>query len=803
VEFDATGRLKLDPHSFGAGVTITNNQYVVDQNFAPTWTGIHTFNAGAIFGADTVFNAVMTVNAGMDFEYTPVSDHEIALHMHVHASGFGDTHAMHVLYDTGAMAALSEANVWEVEVDPTAAAGGTINALAVSSLTLGSLSALNALKTGPGVSVIHQETGTFVTSDKAWKFNSNSSVYTDITATPSSIFDHNGDIVYVGHAASTYRSIAFVLTTGANTSVLPTFQYWNGAAWTTFVPVDGTNGFIHSGLVEFSPSALTGWTPTSVNGSSQYWIRITRTKPSILTLPVQSSIQINTGTTYFWNASGDLTVNAVTIKAFGAGFVQSDSAGVLSSNFSSSPTWTGAHTFAGSGGIPVATSVTINGGNAGQILQSNFSAAAGSRNWDSFVTSGGVLTARALDDAVSVTKTWLAVARSGATISSLSFGNAADNPTYSFLGTGLTTFNGNVLITQASFPELRMQYSGAAANEKNWVTFLGATYFALSTAADATPGSEVSRFLTATRSGSALASMEFGNATDNPTSLFSGTGTKTFSGQVLASFANPDVSGFWLNASTGTNAAAMKFSNTGGNLFVGLDSSTGLRISGIGADAYAGAVWHDGNHPLVFGANNTLVATMAPGGNFSPVGVILGPAGAVGAPTYSFAGDPNTGLYSAGADQLAVSTAGTLRFVFENDGRIYGTALHNTGTVTGTTNQYIASGTYTPTLTNVTNIAASTARQGQWTRVGNVVTVSGQVDIDPTAAGAIELGISLPIASTFTTAFQLGGTGAPPLLVDRPLAIDADTVNARARARCVSGDTSNHTFTYIFSYEVL
>ena len=44
-------------------------------------------------------------------------------------------------------------------------------------------------------------------------------------------------------------------------------------------------------------------------------------------------------------------------------------------------------------------------------------------------------------------------------------------------------------------------------------------------------------------------------------------------------------------------------------------------------------------------------------------------------------------------------------------------------------------------------------------RVGDVVTVSGQFDIDPTTpAVATLLGISLPIASAFTTAYQLGGT---------------------------------------------
>jgi hypothetical protein len=72
-------------------------------------------------------------------------------------------------------------------------------------------------------------------------------------------------------------------------------------------------------------------------------------------------------------------------------------------------------------------------------------------------------------------------------------------------------------------------------------------------------------------------------------------------GQFAIRYANPDVNGMVLQATTGTNAAALNFTNTGGAFYVGLDSSTGARIGGV---AYAGAVWHEGAYPLVFGTNN-------------------------------------------------------------------------------------------------------------------------------------------------------------------------------------------------------
>jgi hypothetical protein len=46
----------------------------------------------------------------------------------------------------------------------------------------------------------------------------------------------------------------------------------------------------------------------------------------------------------------------------------------------------------------------------------------------------------------------------------------------------------------------------------------------------------------------------------------------------------------------------------------------------------------------------------------------------------------------------------------------------------------VVSGSYTPTLVNVANLDASTAYSCQYVRVGSVVIVSGQVDVDPTAA---------------------------------------------------------------------
>ena len=122
----------------------------------------------------------------------------------------------------------------------------------------------------------------------------------------------------------------------------------------------------------------------------------------------------------------------------------------------------------------------------------------------------------------------------------------------------------------------------------------------------------------------------------------------------------------------------------------------------------------------------------------------------------------------------------------------------------------VFSGTYTPSLTNTTNITASTPYQFQYTRIGNVVTVSGRVNIDPTAsATASELGISLPIASAFpasaTGVSNLAGVGSIHTTTTEVSTggILADTTNDRAQFRFVSGGTAARDYAISFTYLVV
>ncbi len=111
-----------------------------------------------------------------------------------------------------------------------------------------------------------------------------------------------------------------------------------------------------------------------------------------------------------------------------------------------------------------------------------------------------------------------------------------------------------------------------------------------------------------------------------------------------------------------------------------------------------------------------------------------------------------------------------------------------------------AASTYTPTLTNVTNLAASTAYQCQYLQIGNTILVSGKVDVDPTAAAATELGISLPVASNFGATEDCAGTGAW-LAVQQSAAILADTANDRASMQWLASDLANRSVYFSFAYQ--
>lgn len=113
-------------------------------------------------------------------------------------------------------------------------------------------------------------------------------------------------------------------------------------------------------------------------------------------------------------------------------------------------------------------------------------------------------------------------------------------------------------------------------------------------------------------------------------------------------------------------------------------------------------------------------------------------------------------------------------------------------------------GIYTPILTNVANISASSSYDCQYNQVGSVVSVSGRVDVDPTlAATSTQLGISLPIASNFASINECGGTAFASNVSGQGASMLADITNDRAQMQWVSADITNQAMYFSFVYRVI
>lgn len=113
----------------------------------------------------------------------------------------------------------------------------------------------------------------------------------------------------------------------------------------------------------------------------------------------------------------------------------------------------------------------------------------------------------------------------------------------------------------------------------------------------------------------------------------------------------------------------------------------------------------------------------------------------------------------------------------------------------------IAQGTYTPTATGVTNVDSATGTVCQYLRVGNVVTVSGYVLVNPTSASTTtRVGLSLPVASDFTSTEQCAGIAGSSYQEEGY--VTADTTEDRADLFVYAKDTSEHKVQFHFTYLV-
>lgn len=112
-------------------------------------------------------------------------------------------------------------------------------------------------------------------------------------------------------------------------------------------------------------------------------------------------------------------------------------------------------------------------------------------------------------------------------------------------------------------------------------------------------------------------------------------------------------------------------------------------------------------------------------------------------------------------------------------------------------------GTWTPTGTPGTNVAAMTPHLMNYIRVGDQVTYNGLVEIDTTATGAFTCFLTVPIASDFQSGDDASGNGTQPGAgTPNVISIREDQTNNRLQLDGYAQSTANTFYRLAGGYRI-
>jgi hypothetical protein len=282
-------------------------------------------NAGNVGINQTAATHTLDIVGDFKLTHTSTENDDHGLEIILDSAGYSDVKALDVVYTTGALAATEEDAVMLIQIDESLATGGEIFGLEILSDTIGSAT-VYGMGVGAGIGPIRQGSGTFGTIDTAFTYDDSGASFATVTSDFNSavsdvtIFAEDNDVVYIG-AAAVFEEVTFDLATVASGSgISPTFEFsLGGSSWQTFSPLDGTNGFRNTGEIIWDDADVPSWATDTVNSvSSKYWIRITRTRNSLSTAPIENLVEAAALTYYSWDKDGLITVPNVDITAAGS-----------------------------------------------------------------------------------------------------------------------------------------------------------------------------------------------------------------------------------------------------------------------------------------------------------------------------------------------------------------------------------------------------------------------------------------------------------------------------------------------------
>ncbi|KKM22752.1 hypothetical protein LCGC14_1622110, partial [marine sediment metagenome] len=239
-----------------------------------------------------------------------------ALDIAADAAGFGDFKALEIDYTTGAIGVGDDEAVIFTQIITTSSTGGEVFGYEVLATDDGSATPI-ALKAGTGVEGLRLEVGTFINPTTG----TNNTTSTDVpnmidgsAGTTTTLFVNDNDYILIGNVAA-FQEIEFIVTTPASgAGIVPTFGYSISGAhtFTTFSPVDGTNGFRQSGNISWEPEDVVSHVANS--NTSTFDIIITRTQNGLGTTPVLGFAKTAVDIEYGIDAAGNVTMNSYILE---------------------------------------------------------------------------------------------------------------------------------------------------------------------------------------------------------------------------------------------------------------------------------------------------------------------------------------------------------------------------------------------------------------------------------------------------------------------------------------------------------
>lgn len=235
-------------------------------------------------------------------------------------------------------------------------------------------------------------------------------------------------------------------------------------------------------------------------------------------------------------------------------------------------------------------------------------------------------------------------------------------------------------IFNASNQQIVLQNTSAASNQKNILLRVNTTGdLALSTATDAAPTTAVTNLLAATHTGTAWTALSLGNATDNPTISFPGTGVVTSAGVIRApdglvgtpsfSFSGDPDTGIYHVATNQPGVAAngaRAWSWTATQAFAN-DGTVGAPALAFDSDPDNG-LYRLTTNDFAMAAGGAKASEWLLNGAVPQTLFADGLAATVG---FGFYNDPNTGFYRVGNDDFAAVAGGQQIVRFLSTGGLF------------------------------------------------------------------------------------------------------------------------------------